>query len=472
MTVALAAFPAFYDNSGNPLAGGKIFTYAAGTLNPLATYTDRGGLTPNANPVILDSAGRCDIWLSTNVAYQLILQDSAGNVLDSVDNFYAGADPAQLSAAGIVPATGGTYTGLVIFEGGVTFAGDETENLSTLNSLGIASVKNANLWINSDFAHIQRGAASRADGTYGFDRSVVLCESGSLTLSQLAQPTDGIPFAMRMLQPDAVAKRLGTVQIVEAKNCLAYRGKQLVFVPKVRCSVATTVRVALVAWTGAADSPTRDVVNNWSSTTYTAGNFFVASTSTIAVGAVAVAPTIWTDVPVSSASAGGVVVPSTLNNLYMVVWTDTAQAQNVTLDMSVMRCGQGTSTPLWTPPDVQQELARCQRYYCKTFDQGVAPVQNLGNARGAVLLTALASAGAGFRAQWVYPVEMRVPPGITTFNPFAAADSWRALGGSGAVNYAVVAGVATGTRQTDVASLGSFAGPETYAIHATADAEL
>jgi len=362
-TVALDAFPQYSTNGGLPLAGGRIFSYQAGTLIPLATYTDRGGLTANANPVVLDSAGRADIWLTVNTAYKLILEDSAGNVLDSVDDYYAGADPAQLTAAGIVPATGGTYTGLVSFTGGATFDGTAAQDLATLDSLNIASVQNANLWINSDMQIWQRATASVADAAYGFDRVVNLCDGGSTTLSQLAQPTDGIPYAMRSTQPDAGPKRFGFEQIVEAKDCISYRGKNLAFALKVRCSASTTIRCALVAWTGAADSPTRDVVNNWASTTYTAGNFFVASTSTIAVAAQAVTAATWTDMVVSSTSPGGVVVPSTTTNLYMVVWTDTTQAQNVTLDASVLRCGQGTVAPLWTPPNAQVELSKCKRYY-------------------------------------------------------------------------------------------------------------
>lgn len=396
-TVALAAFPAFYDNNGDPLSGGKIETYAAGTLNPLATYTDRSGTVPNANPVILDSAGRCNIWLATNVAYQLILKDSAGNVLDSVDNFYAGADPAQLTAAGIVPATGGTYTGPVSFAGGATFDGTAAQDLATLDSLNIAAVQTSNLWINSDCSVNQRSAGSTADAAYGLDRIVNLCDTGSTTLSQLGQPADGIPYAMRITQPDAGAKRFGFCQIIEAKDCLAYRGKNLAFALKVRCSASTTIRCALVAWTGTADSPTRDVVNNWASTTYTAGNFFVASTSTIAVTAQAVTAATWADLLVSSASAGGVVAPSTMNNLYLVVWTDTTQAQNVTLDASILRCGQGTVAPLWTPPNAQVELAKCQRYY----QLGLFSFEGAGYATGAMRATAY------------LPCSMRVAPAVT-----------------------------------------------------------
>lgn len=52
--------------AGAPLPGAKVYTYAAGTLTPLATFTDAGGLSSNANPVVCDSAGLAYIGLSTS----------------------------------------------------------------------------------------------------------------------------------------------------------------------------------------------------------------------------------------------------------------------------------------------------------------------------------------------------------------------------------------------------------------------
>lgn len=68
-----AKFRAF-DTNGNPLSGGKLYTYAAGTTTPLATTKDAAG-TPNTNPIILDQYGQCDIWLST-ASFKLLLKDS------------------------------------------------------------------------------------------------------------------------------------------------------------------------------------------------------------------------------------------------------------------------------------------------------------------------------------------------------------------------------------------------------------
>lgn len=76
----LSPFPIFrfFDASGNPLAGGKLYTYEAGTTTPLATYTDAGAGTPNANPIILDANGECAVPYLQNVPYKFNLISSSG----------------------------------------------------------------------------------------------------------------------------------------------------------------------------------------------------------------------------------------------------------------------------------------------------------------------------------------------------------------------------------------------------------
>ncbi len=63
------------DLNGIPLSGGKLFSYAAGTSTPQATYTDSTGGVSNANPVILDSTGCAHVWLGNN-SYKFNLLDT------------------------------------------------------------------------------------------------------------------------------------------------------------------------------------------------------------------------------------------------------------------------------------------------------------------------------------------------------------------------------------------------------------
>lgn len=79
----------FFDNSGVPLTGGKLYTYAAGTTTPQTTYTTSAGNVAHTNPIVLDAAGRVsnggEIWL-TFASYKFILKTSADVTLATYDN--------------------------------------------------------------------------------------------------------------------------------------------------------------------------------------------------------------------------------------------------------------------------------------------------------------------------------------------------------------------------------------------------
>lgn len=82
----------FFTDDGVPLSGGKIFTYAAGTTAPLVTYTSRNGDTPNANPIILDAAGRTpqQIWSTEGLLYKYVVRD-ANDVLIRTWDYIGGS---------------------------------------------------------------------------------------------------------------------------------------------------------------------------------------------------------------------------------------------------------------------------------------------------------------------------------------------------------------------------------------------
>lgn len=79
-----APYVYFTDDDGAPLAGGKVYTYAAGTTAPKATYTTAAGDIENANPVELDASGRAVIFIDG--AYKFTITDSADVLIRTVDN--------------------------------------------------------------------------------------------------------------------------------------------------------------------------------------------------------------------------------------------------------------------------------------------------------------------------------------------------------------------------------------------------
>lgn len=88
-----------FDANGNPLSGGKIYTYLAGTVTPVTTYKTSTG-TAQANPIILDSSGNyptgTQLWLSGGLQYKFVVQDSTGVTLRTIDNI-TGTNDANLS---------------------------------------------------------------------------------------------------------------------------------------------------------------------------------------------------------------------------------------------------------------------------------------------------------------------------------------------------------------------------------------
>lgn len=84
MAVAMIG-PKFYawDRNGKPLAGGKLYTYQAGTVIEKDTYTTENQDVTNTNPVILNSEGYADVYL--NGSYKMVLTDSDDNEIWSSD---------------------------------------------------------------------------------------------------------------------------------------------------------------------------------------------------------------------------------------------------------------------------------------------------------------------------------------------------------------------------------------------------
>jgi len=113
MTAQLLPAPIFkgWDNNGNPLANGQLFTYQAGTTTPQASYTDATQSQPQTNPVILNARGEASVWLDPALTYKLVLQDSQGNFIWSQDQVVGGYIPVTQLASYVTQ----TFIGQTLF---------------------------------------------------------------------------------------------------------------------------------------------------------------------------------------------------------------------------------------------------------------------------------------------------------------------------------------------------------------------
>ena len=105
----------FFDANGNPLVGGKLFTYAAGTTTPQATFTDYNGGTANTNPVIMNSRGEAAVWCGNN-RYYMVLKDADDVELWTADNVNGANGP---TLAVLAASNGATLIGYTPTDDGV-----------------------------------------------------------------------------------------------------------------------------------------------------------------------------------------------------------------------------------------------------------------------------------------------------------------------------------------------------------------
>jgi hypothetical protein len=109
-TGTIAPTPKFtgLDANGNPVAGGLLYTFTAGTSTPINTYTDVGLTVANANPIVLDSSGRATIYLTPGSSYKFNLQTSVGATVWTQDNI--AATPVSAASVDVVGTAGEAIT--------------------------------------------------------------------------------------------------------------------------------------------------------------------------------------------------------------------------------------------------------------------------------------------------------------------------------------------------------------------------
>ena len=112
------------------------------------------------------------------------------------------------------------------------------------------------------------------------------------------------------------------------------------------------------------------------------------------------------------------------------------------------------------------ELARCQRYYCKTYDDGVTPGTVTSNG---IVMHSLDATQSYAKAVWDFPVTMRTTPTVVLYSPNngtsgqVAGDASNYSGSTGYIGTNRVMGGVSGVSLSQSVYL---------KFHGTADAEL
>lgn len=304
----------------------------------------------------------------------------------------SGSQALTLAASGVTAGTYGGATAVPV----LTF--DSKGRCTSATTAAITATNyDENRLDNSSFAVAQRGTsvASLADTGIGLDRWYSLEDgSGNITHAREAGP-GGAQYSLMMTVGGGAARRFGCAQIVDAHRSIALRGKQVTFAFKSKIGAGTiAIRYAICERTGTADATgQRDVVNNWSSSTYSAGNFFASSNLTVVQVGSGTITTSWAQFSVTGT------VSASCNNLVVFVWTEGVFGPGTNYSVAEPDLYIGGAARDWQPVAEATELERCQRQFFQRADRVLGIASNVNN---------LYSAGVE-----TFPAPMRAAPNVS-----------------------------------------------------------
>ena len=371
----------FFDDNGNPLSGGKLYTYDAGTTTPKTTWTTSAETTPNANPVVLDSAGRATVFL--NGSYRFDLKTSADVLIRSTDNVTSfAALTSNIPNSQLAVMAANTIKGNN--NGGTSVPIDLTVNqAATMLVANNSFTPFRNRLINGRMGIDQRNAGAAQTITaaaalaYTVDRWYAYCTGANVTGQRVAgtAPND---FNYRFTGAASVTK-IGFAQRIEAASCQDLAGTTATLSVDLANSLLTTV--TWTAWYantidtfGTLASPTRTLIST--------GNFTVTSTLT----------RYSTNITVPGAATTGIEVEFSV----------AAQTSGTfTIGRAQLEAG-AVATP-FEHNDFAINLLRCQRY-CLSSGAG----QYFGQANSV--------SATGLTIYIPTPVSMRSLPSVTGFS--------------------------------------------------------
>jgi len=440
LPLSIPIFRAFDHSTGAPLAGGKLFSFYAGSSTPLGTFTDATLGTPNANPTILDANGEAIIFPNPTLSYKFILQNAAGVVQWTIDGFSVTSTAATASAtnAGKNLVTEGDFTGWQ--EKQTYVLGAAASVVSDCWACRVASGTPGHFTVSQQSAALPNGLSS----ALRFQRNVGQTDAGSVTVCHniepyVAQEVQGQFLTLSYWMQCGANFSGGLAPIVSIRSGSAvYEGWQ---------------NAGLYSGEQVLASQAKALTTSWQ-------QFFL------------VTPIV---VPVGSVSELGVMFGADLSGTGTGYNFSGTAGANDWFQIARVQLEVGTTVSAFEILTDLEDLTRRQRRYFKTFPPGINPVQNPATTLfGALRFTQPVAAATlmKFMAQhpyWQQWQQTPFTPVLTTYNPLAAnaqmrnvtrANDCTLTGANSDINNVVLVNATS--------SAGSAAGDEN-AIHLTID---
>ena len=371
----------FSDGTEKTVAGGDVTIGATGATGYTGATGPSGGLTGATGATgptgLTGNIGATGVGATGLIGYGATgATGPSGGLTGATGSTGASG---VFGASGVNGATGVGVNGASGITGPIGLTGlTGATGISIIGSTGATGPSGAlvgdNVIINGGFDFFQRNNNTvltnyvSADDTYCFDRWISLTQSNSISTYRwnliTATPAPPGPFCGRLTQSNVTAQRMGLLQIVEGVNSFPLRGQTITLQARI-ANASGNLRYAILEWTGVADTITSDVVQDWTSATYTSNNFFLSSNLIVAATGYITGST-WQDVVLSAT------VSTACSNLIVFFWTESPVPQNGTVAIANVDCHLGTQR-FFNPRPTATELLLCQRYYEKSYEIDVKP---------------------------------------------------------------------------------------------------
>jgi hypothetical protein len=429
---------------------GTIPSLTAGTTTSTAATITNGTITTGLIPTLTagTTTGTAGIFTSGTVATLNSTTGTIGNLSTTLaGDFTISQGTGTLGTTGATLGTYGGATSVPVLA--INAKGQVTSTGTAAITSGLTGFRNR--IINGDMRIDQRNAGASQTFTaaaalaYSVDRFYGYCTGANVTGARVAGTAPN-EFVYRFTGAASVTA-IGFGTRLEATNTTDLAGSTATLSVQLANSLLTTV-----TWT-AYYASTADAFGTLASPTRTqiaTGTFTVTSTLT----------TYSAQISVPSAATTGIEIVFTVGAQTSGTWT----IDNVQLEAG------STATNFERRP-IGTELALCQRYFAKTFPQGVAVAQNAG-FQNSVSSDYAYTNGAGTVANWFFPVVMRASPTVTSYNPRQANSNWRDQTDTADANRNFNSAGGNGDSNISVRGDTNTVSGAVYYIHLTAEIEL
>lgn len=314
-------------------------------------------------------------------------------------------------AAGNIPATAANEAALmaVLAPWGIPVRPGDTAIVPAS-----AQVNDLNLVINGGMDFFQRqvpgSATARSDDTYGPDRFYLLTQTASVNCERVVSGLSTSVYSAKLTQNQALAQRMGLAQIIPYTNSLPMRNRVVRSQWRISVTNSQPIRCAILESTGILDVPVSDVVNDWTSGTYTSGNFFLGTSLTVtAVASITPAANTPTDLFVTG------ILSDSAKNIILMVWTEGTAAQNFVLYLAEVGLYDTAIARPWMPRHLSIERSMCEYRFCKgAYEIDAAP----GTSSVTSIITAVPSntiVNQQFYNYVPFPVRMAGIPAVNMY---------------------------------------------------------